>query len=264
MKRIFVLCGIDSHLPRVENCLKSIKFIYKDSIDIGISTFGNRKQPPSKKLKEYSENMGFIFYDCPRQKFSPLNREFHCCEILGMLSMFKYYYSLGYDEVYLLHNDMFIFRDFLPRYAKNMKNNWCFITPFVNIDPPPMKFEDVIKYSNMKIKDLPSRLSQTVVIFNPKFINDIYNRYKTEEIMWNEIFKKLDMHGDVGLFYLAKGFMEYKGNPIVEEIQTSLRFFKGNMVNEIIRNRNICIAHNPDTYKLLKDKFENILKKIYN
>jgi hypothetical protein len=178
--------------------------------------------------------------------------------------MFKHYYGLGYDEVYLLHNDMFIFRDFLPRYKKNMIDNWNFITPFVNIDPPPLKFEKVLKYNNMKIKNLPSRLSQTAVIFNSKFVNDVYSKYGNEEEMWNKVFKKLDMHGDVGLFYIANNFLGYMGKPITDEIQTSLRFFKGNIVKEIIRNKNICIAHNPDTYKLLKDKFENMLERIYN
>jgi len=219
LKRIFVICGLDSHLPRIKNCLKSIKFVYKDSIDIGISTFGNKNQKQSKKLKEYSKEHGYIFYDCHRQDFVPLNREFHCCEIIGMFSMYKYYYEIGYDEVYLLHNDMFIFRDFLPVYNEKMKDKWSFITPFVNIDTPPLEFTKVIKYDNMKIKKLPSRLSQTIVIFNSNFIKEVYKKYKTEEVMWQKVFKKIDMHGDVGLFYIANNFMGYMGKHITEEFQ---------------------------------------------
>jgi hypothetical protein len=176
--------------------------------------------------------------------------------------MFKHFYGLGYNEVYLLHNDMFIFRDFLPRYKNNMINNWNFITPFVNIDPPPLKFEEVLKYNNMQISKLPSRLSQTAVIFNPKFIDDVYKKYSDEETMWNKVFKKLDMHGDVGLFHVANGFMGYQGKPIIDEIQVSDRFYKGDMVKYIINNSNICIAHNPTTFKTLKPHYRYIMDRI--
>lgn len=262
-KIIFVICGKDSHVKRIPFCIKSIKYIYHNNVDIGISTFGSKKLPPSIILKEFSKENNYIFYDSPRQDYTPLNREQHCCEIIGMLDISKYFYELGYKQVYLMHNDMFIFRDFVGKYEKNMVNNWSFIVPFINIDPSPLKYEEALKFSGFELRKKPARLSQTIIIFNKLFIQDCYKKYNNGKTMWNNYFKKDCMFGDLGLFDIAKNFIGYTAKPITDEIQISLRFFKGNMEKEIINNKNICMAHNPVTYKLLKDKFKYILDIIY-
>lgn len=260
---IFILCGIDSHLERIKKCLKSIYYVYGDKFDIGLSTFGSTVLKSSILLKEYAENNNLLFYDSKRQDFISKNAEFHCCEIIGMLNISNHFYKLGYKQVYLMHNDMFIFRDFINRYEKNMINNWSFIVPFVNIDPFPLKYEEALKFSGFQLKNKPSRLSQTVVIFNKLLIQDCYKKYKNDKTIWKKLLIKNALNGDLGLFDLAKDFLGYTAKPIIDEIQISLRFFKGDIEKEIINNKNICIAHNPDTYKLLKYKFKYILDIIY-
>lgn len=266
MKSIcFVVCGLDSHLDRIKLCTYTIEYVYKDKYSIGLATFGNKAVAPSNNLKKYAEQCNYYFYDAPRQWFIPSDREWYSCEILGMVTISKYFYDLGFDEVYLLHNDVFVVREFLSPYKQQMINNWNFICPFIYIKQSKLSYKEILTYDSFEIynKKIPARLTQSIVVFNKEFILSLYNRYNNEKQMWDDYFVNLCMFGDIGLFNVAQDFLGYTANPLDMKYTIDGGCWnKSTVIKSIINDKNICFIHGPEKFDFLKNKIKYVLKEI--
>jgi len=269
---LIVICGIDSHLNRIKQCVHSLKTLYsgysKSNIDIAIATFGNTTLPPSYKLKEYADKEGFLFFDAPRQDFIPLDREFHACEVIGMITIFKHFYDIGYEEVFQVHNDQLFIRNFLFRFRTEMKDKWSFIVPYCHPKEPKLSYDDAVKIDpwQMMKKSMTCRMSQTVVIFNPKFIDALYNRYKDEKGMWKEWFIKQPMFGDLALWSISKEFLGFASkhiDPIVDKlVWFKVRGHNYDFVEHLKRHKEIHFIHGDSSVDYLWNKYDTLYKKI--
>ena len=147
---IMVMCGLDSHLGRVQRLLPQMRSVWDDRVDYAIGNFAAKhtnstfpstafpgkfyKYPPHEipvKLLKFAEDNKIQFCAPPRQEFIPQGREQHCCEFLGYLAISKYFYDMGYSSVYLLHTDI-VAVDFLPKLElliSAQRGDWSFIFP---------------------------------------------------------------------------------------------------------------------------------------
>jgi len=221
MKKLMVICGTDAHLPRVQRVAENIKKVFVNNsgdktVDIAVATFGPPSLAPSNALKDFAEAEGFLFYDAPRQEWVTRGREFHSCEVIGMLTLSKHFYDRGYDRVYLLHNDIYISKDFTAVLATKEKNNWGYIAPLrktevrdhISLDIP---FSEALLLHSHQMEMTTTRISQECVIFNPLFIEAVYGTYDDEKNMWFKIFVYSNMHGDLGINDIAKNFLGFDG-----------------------------------------------------
>ena len=230
MRDIFVICGIDSHIDRIKRTVKNIQAVLSDPekpVDIGIATFGSPKLRPSERLREYARGKRFLFYDAPRQKWVTLGREFHCCEVIGMLTLSKWFYEKSFDRVFLLHNDIYIDRDFRELIAEwPIRKCWSFIAPVIktkvrDLISLDLSEADALRLHSHQLSMTTTRISQECVIFSRKFVDAMYATYGTEEKMWNDLFVYSSMFGDLGLtdiknflgfeVKLVKPFLEHGG-----------------------------------------------------
>jgi hypothetical protein len=228
------------------------KISFCEPVDFGIATFGNKSLPNSIGLRKFASENNYAFYDDDRQNV-PCGSEFHCCEILGLLSVSKHFYDLGYKKVFILHNDMFVFKDFIGVYSKNMCGNWSFILPFIDIDKGAglkTDYERILSTNSYDIKKTPYRLTQTIVLLNKSFVNDVYKTYTNNDSLWKSVFSKISMYGDVGLFGIASDFLGYKASPIFGRVESSLRWDSEDVVLKEIEDKNIYYIHGEDTCNL--------------
>lgn len=260
----FVICGLDTHLERVEYCISTIKHVYGDRVDIGLSTFGNVTIAPSNKLKAHAKKHDYYFYDAPRQDFFPLEREWHSCEILGMFAISKYFYDLGFKYVYLLHSDIFVVRDFLSYYESLMIDPWSFICPFITIRGDKISYQEALRYNSFTIykRRIQARLTQSIIVFNKRFILEMYDEYKDERQMWDKVFEKSCMFGDIGLFDIAENFRGYSARPLDAKYTIDGDWEESKIINRIIQDKNVCFIHGPKKFKFLKKKIKDVLNRI--
>ena len=247
---IMVMCGLDSHLGRVQRLLPQMKSVWSDTVDYAIGNFaaknidptfpstswpGKRyRNPPHEiplKLLKFAEDNKIQFCAPPRQEFISQRREQHSCEFLGYLAISKYFYDMGYSSVYLLHTDITAV-DFLPEIEPLQKGNWSFIFPEILRGAPDgpqpcytengNRVDDRIRHRRLMIEAIESgviaeasrqqsRCSNESFIINPKFVYALYEKYKTVENMWEEVFQYLPMWGDVGPYGICEDFLGFDG-----------------------------------------------------
>lgn len=283
--QIFVILGIDSHIERIQKCVSTITKIYGEKVNIGIGTFGNKTVAPSIKLKKFCSERGYIFYDSERQNFLTIDhtkknqgfvttdREFHVCEILGNITISKHFYDLGYKEVYLLHNDLFVIRDFLPLYRRHMTQNWAFIAPYTcSLLTPKLNINKIRKipkenrvtggYTIIDNKRFLARITQTIIIFNPQLIQHLFSKYKNQKRMFMNLLKKYDMHGDIALLQLFDEFEGFVGNPITQDTVADTHCLKNTSPTYVINNQELTHIHGVVLYKQYFSIIDDIITKI--
>ena len=104
-------------------------------------------------------------------------------QILSEIPVSKYYYDLGYEEVYLVSDETYFVRDFLKDFREKQRDKWMFVCPFLD------RMSDYGEKYNFYKKDhtdwvggeeaekTTCRLRQSVIIYNREFINDIYLKF---------------------------------------------------------------------------------------
>jgi hypothetical protein len=261
------VCGLDEHVGRINECIRSIRRVYGKEVDIGIATFGNNKIPESLILATYAHINLLQFYDSPRQHFIPTLSEswrtygVNCCEVIGLLSVSKHFYGLGYEHVFLIHNDLFIIRDVVKLYKAHMRGNWSFVAPFVNLIEA-VTYSRTINYMPHQIKKRGVRLSQSIIIFNPLFIRDIYAQFDSDEGIWEKVLSHSDLHGDIALFDISRSFLGYSAITIGSEYFIDGRWSRDNIEQDIL-TKEIHFIHGPDVYNYMVNKIESIHRRIY-
>lgn len=283
---IFVVCGTDSQMHLIEKCIPTIKLVYGTSVDIGVATFGNSTIPPSVKLKKFSEENGYIFHDSERQHFLELEegiadetqpsestattKVFHCHEMTAFMTVSKYYYDLGYTEVFLFHSDLFIIRDFLPLYRKHMDYNWAFVSQYVTqpgVAKPSLDLIDPSTISENGLAAEPGkrlvwvRCATAIMIINKVLIKTLFSKYGDQEGVYNAVLKNYSMYADIALFQMAtKGIEYFLGNPIVEETMVDYAHTKDITMEKILVNKNLTHLHGKRIFSECSEDIDSIIK----
>lgn len=266
-KTILVIFAKDSSLSDVEFNVPSIREVYGQSVDLGIATYGARPAPPSVALKSYADENGILFFDAPRQDFLPSDREHRCCGIIGQLTISRYFYNLGYEEVYLLHPDTYQFRDALPYYRRQMQGQWSFVTIFWHLFETDITFEQAVEWGGQKtFEKYKVTLPDAFLTYNKAFVEYLFSKYFNEKNMWQEIFHKFRMVTDAGLFDVAKNFLGWIPKIIGQGgfekdfvmIDYGMFYTRGKAPNKqelldiVAKNYTICFMHNRTGTAVLK------------
>lgn len=217
---IHVFCGIDNHINDLKNAINSARKVFPDdAIAVG-NFYSNNKQ---KKLKEFCLKQQIPFAEKGQPFFKGHGSRICASEIIGMIQLSKSFYDKGFSEVFLLHADTLIYRDYKPFFRAVMDKNWSAICPLINFLNPHQDVKSlwskVKKLNSKRIeKSSPARLTQSAVIFNSRFINSIYEQYNEETLgdYFSKYWSDSSVYGDCALFDL--NHMNFKIRPILESI----------------------------------------------
>ena len=286
-RTIFVVLGVDSHLQRIEKCISTIQAVYGDTIDIGISTFGNSTVKPSVELSKFSAERGFAFHDSERQDFIEISseatphssqpeevqasgREFHVCELLGNIVVSKHFYDLGYEEVFLLHSDLYVVRDFLPLYRRYMTSKWGFVSAYLS-NPT------VAKPSLDELKSAPDlsngvvvvdgnavwvRMAQAVLTINKGLVDTLFEKYGTQREIFKNALEDYSFYGDIALAQIATGFEGFSGNPVIEDTMVDPAALEDVSEARIVADPNITHIHGMYLFEKYSSSIDEIIDKI--
>ena len=240
MKTIFVFPGIFDHAPRLERCMVSLRRVYGDSIPIGLATWSDG-QEDWQKLAERND---YEYYRTDPNVAS---------ETIGEMQISEHFWGLGYDEVFLLHNDMLIVRDFLPRFRAKMTGNWSFICPYYNFNGrvplarrPAIPWENTLGWTGEHARRKQYALAVLCLIYNQAFLRDLRAKWPTWEGFNHDVMRKLAKENDINKFDLARDFLGYAANPVADEINVESGWVEN--ITEYARdNPAICFMHGRGT-----------------
>ena len=217
---IHVFCGIDSHIPNLKGAINSAQEIFPDdAIAVG-NFYSDTKQ---KKLKEFCLEQKIPFTEKGQPFFNGSGHRICASEIIGMIQLSKSFYDQGFSEVFLLHADTLIYRDYKPFFRACMNGKWSAICPLINFLNPAQDIKRLwSKVKSLNSKQIenssPARLTQSAVIFNPHFISSVYNQYDEETLgdYFSTYWSNSSTYGDCALFDL--NHMDFKIQPLLEAV----------------------------------------------
>jgi len=234
-----IMCS-DYNLPYLENCLHSLEKTMGDDVDVTIFGFNGRKEIPLSHTRTRTHciqrDLPYVFLG--NQDYVPMKKKYltnrsevsiYRFDILIMFRFCEMMYKKGYEEVYILHPDTIILKDFRPLFNKHKEDDWSIIMPFVSIKHPPearrisreITYEEACKLNSYDIAKTDVRLTGSIVLHNKKFIEAIYKQYGTEEKMFNELFLNTKYCGDCGWFDMID-CIGFKIRPIFDNILSEL------------------------------------------
>ena len=286
-RTIFVVLGVDSHLQRIEKCISTIKAVYGDTIDIGVSTFGNGTVKPSVGLSKFSAERGFAFHDSERQNFietsteatpnssqpeevQASSREFHVCELLGNIAVSKHFYDLGYEEVFLLHSDLYVVRDFLPLYRKYMTDKWGFVSAYLsNPSMPKPPLDELSSATDLSNGDIVVdgnvvwvRMAQAVLILNKDLVRTLFEKYGTQKEIFENVLEGYSLYGDIALAQITTGLEGFSGNPVIEDTMVDPAALEDVSEARIVADPNITHIHGMYLFEKYSSSIDEIIDKI--
>jgi hypothetical protein len=206
-----VVCALDSHEKTIEPCVQDLLALYPQD-HLAFATFGAASLPPQPWVTEYAASLDVEHYEAPRQAFLAGPCDFHCSEVVGMLTVARHFCANG-DVAFVLHNDLRILKDFVPRFEEEMTGDWSFVAPVRKEAGLRDDYDEWCAKGGTAVLPTRVRHPQTIVAWNPKFVARVYRRKGDEEV-WNDYFRRFNDHGDVALFDLSRGFFGYTGRPI--------------------------------------------------
>ena len=285
-KVIFLILGIDSHLPRIKKCISTIDAVYDNTnnFDIGISTFGEPAIPRSILLEEYAKENKYLFFDSERQDFlkdPPMTGVHPSHELVGNLTISKHFYDLGYDEVYLFHNDMYIVRDFLPLYRSKMKDKWSLVAQLL-ISKKEKVYTTIDKIKSLdglkRTGDIPNaRVAQALMIINKKLVQKLFRVYGNQENLYKNFLYKYNNCGDIAQLQLFDDFFGFNGGPIPAATETMIDLswtacgenmfspsWDAACTSRIIDDDLITHLHGAEIYNRCFKNIQSIIKRIKN
>lgn len=230
-KTIHIICGIDRHCEYIKSSIKKIKELYPLD-DIYICNFNSGESQKKLPLISKQLNIQYKEFVLPSINKSRLV----CSEILAMLVISNYFYELEYENVYLLHGDLEILGNYTESFSNISIKNWSVAVPLIDFTNPRekeflIKLWEHSKYlnSNSIENSSTARLTQSCLIFNYKFIQEIKKQFSSIENYFNFMLKNSSSYGDCGLFDCNHlGFNVY---PILNPISFENKWF-----NKISRN----------------------------
>lgn len=236
-KNVFVIMSLDYHLPRIRHVIDTINKHHKINLpDVAISNYGilwKRVKPQHMKWHEQQRKIKFgsvlkgfcrkrsLYYYQPSPEtfnFAP-NICLSTDELLNLVHVARHFYELGYERVYLLHNDIEFKGNAITIFERYMQGKWSFVGTLHHNHNHTRKinYERVTKIGS-KAADAWCRIGIDFFIFSKEFISELYQVYGTDRRIWDEIFSKyLSYCADLSLFDLSKNkLLGYDGVVIPE------------------------------------------------
>lgn len=234
-KNVFVIMGLDYHLPRIRHVINKINKYHKiNLLDIAVSNYGvlwkkvkpqhmkwheqQRKIKFGSVLKEFCQKKGFYYYQPSPDTF---NFALNICpstdELLNLVHIARHFYELGYERVYLLHNDIEFRGNAIIIFEKHMQGKWSFVGTLHYNRTHSVNYERVTKIGSKAANDW-CRIGTDFFIFSKEFIFELYRIYGTDRRIWDEVFSKYWSYcADLSLFDLSKNkLLGYDGIVIPE------------------------------------------------
>jgi hypothetical protein len=214
MKSIHVICAVDAHIPYIELSLNKIKMIYPDD-EYAIASYHHIDRP-NNQLHKFCESNNIHYYDSAQNFNIPI---LPYCEIVGIMDVSDYFYSLGYDEVYLLHNDVVIFKDYKNTFRNLMSENYSVICPLMNFISKEKDLSSLWNiYSNYSSQSIETnttlRLTLSLLIFNKNYLSTIKSNYISFQNFYQTCMNNSSPYGDCGLFDID--YFNFKIKPILD------------------------------------------------
>lgn len=215
---MIVIYAIDERILDVEKCIKSIKKVYGDNIEIALATYGGKNLRKQPIVSAYAIENNLHYYDMPRQTFITDDdaKEWHACETLARIETTKHFSDIGHKHIFTMHSDVLIKGLFASEFYKLMHGQWSFIGILLRADKD---FATLCNKGSWQIRfeNNRARLADIVTIYNPEFINALYREYGNTEGIYNNLLKKSTLWGDLAQFDLAREWQGFKGVYINEK-----------------------------------------------
>lgn len=283
-ENLMLIMSFDKNLESIKALLQNLKVVYKNqtNITLGIAVYGKNNdffKAQTKGIKKYCSKKKIPHYLCLNQE--PIGNSKKAHIIRGLMDISYFFYKKGYQKVYLLHDDLVIFRNFLPVYEKEMvPSNWSFIStlqqsqdPFRSKDRCFKKFNEIKmeKKSGSSLHTSSIRIRDKIVIFNKLFIQKLYKQFHSKQLNKDEFFSSIHRAADLGFFDLIHNDLVHKkwqfnerilyGNGIGLDDHKGKFFEKFiHMTDYIYNNKNLISAHGRLTATYFRQMLPEILK----
>lgn len=206
--------AVDEHLDAVMSCATSIELAYGVDAPIALLTNGGPCVPKQSKVAALAKKRAYRYMDVPRQDFLPPvdELEWHCCESLNRVMETQAFAELGCRELYTMHSDVVVYRDFRPEFHGCMTGKWSFVSML-----RPRQTGMIERTADTDLWDvqhLGGRLTTCLTIYNPDFVDELYQTYGDEEGIWNGHMKQWPMWGDVAQFGVAREWHGFTGRGV--------------------------------------------------
>ena len=249
----FVFPMVFSYIGRFEKCVESVKKVYGDNVDIIVANYDDRNC--NKETLDYTPLMDY----CAKKgyPFIRFDNEHFWSESMLQIQI-STFLSHQYAQVYLVHSDIIILKDFIPEYQKKMSGKWNVICPYIG-SKPYSTVKD--RYSGSMWGD--GRMHMSIVLYNNEFLKHIEENYSVCSF-WSKFLSKSVAHSDLEHFDLrdCDGFSP---NPFDHNEHVCLDladnwsygFLKDKSREEILQwineNPQVCYLHAMSTLNKLGD-----------
>lgn len=215
-KPLFVIIGVDNK-KRFDLCLRSIRRLYGDTVDIAVGCFLLADVPHQGGTETWCNLHGFEYYEISQPWFPQKDRNLpYLCEAVALWQIYKHFFDKGYEEVYQIHSDVVLLRDILEMYRRKRVGNWSMIFPLFRCYPNGGRIirsrEEFLAYNRPKHITIPWtgheyqdhwsnwRFTLSLTTCNPLFLNKVYERYGDEESIYLNLFKDSALCADVSYY----------------------------------------------------------------
>jgi hypothetical protein len=216
---INVILAIDERLDDVKRCVESLQKTYGSTAPIAFATYGGVAIGPQPATAAFAEVMGFPYLDIPRQDFltEDDSKEWHACELLARIQITKHFADLGYSEIYIMHADVQVLKDFRPFFHKlTMDDSWSFVAILLRAQE---SFSDLCEKGSWRLyfEGNRARLADILVRYNPSFVGQICQNGMTPRELWQTWLSKFTLWGDLAQFDVAKPWKGFHGRFLHEK-----------------------------------------------
>lgn len=256
---IHVICGLDKHINNVSISIQTIRKVFSND-DVGVASFCNTDED-QPVLKNFAKENSLPFCLAHQDCFDPSKRNdiIFSSEIIGMMQISEYFYNLGYENVFLVHNDVVVLKNYKEKFNKYKKNNWAVVCPFINFLTKDISYVDdwgtLSNQNSQEIQKTSFRLTQNVVLFNPKFIKEVSTHFWEWGQYFNLYWRDSSVFGDCALFDLKNHF-GYTISPILEEITAEPGWIPYNILSAYCHENGICFVHFSSRFQNLMAEFK--------
>lgn len=227
---INVILAIDERMEDVQACVKSLRKTYGPGAPIALATYGGAAVGRQPQVEAYAKESGMLYYDVERHDFLTAEdtKEWHACEILARMQITDWFKKAGYDEIYIMHADVRILKDFRPFFGRLiMDEAWSFVAILLRADRP---FPELVKTGSwgLYFEKSRARLADVLVRYNPAFVAFLRAREGGFLGVWRKLLFQMTLWGDLAQFDLARDIHGFSGRFLKEE--TDLRPMLGGSV----------------------------------
>lgn len=234
MKIAHLVCAVDKHSSNLPPLIKSLRELYPND-DIKVVNFYSEDEASLVRSVCDKISCDFESFKMPKE----IGDRVSCNESLAMLVISESFYARGYDKVFLLHGDIDVFDDYTKKFDCG-DEMWSVAAPLIDYTSPKttkelsLAWEYLSKYNSWEIGNGTSlRLTQSCVLINKKFIDEILRKHFNIFTYFNLMLSNIHPCGDCGMFDW-KSF-GYSPRPILNQISFEMRWMNGMNSSELKR-----------------------------